>query len=285
MQLMRDNCKALVAMSDWAVLQFRATSADWRGFEQVSKKTIVMHPTVPLRCQERRRFKRGDILELVFVGRNFAGKGGLASLRAARKLKTLGVPVRFHIVSSMQFGPGVFPDAPIRAPYEAELVCPPDNVVFYGEMPNADVLSLMKHSHFTLLPTLHDTFGFSVIEGYSVGTPAITSNVCALPEFVTEGKTGMVLSLPLDERRRVPIVACWPHYGWDEVDPLYDCLSKQLVESILRVIESPSIVETMSDGAIRQVEGQRARATTFLDRLYQDAVGNSSNHRRVKTGD
>jgi glycosyltransferase involved in cell wall biosynthesis len=275
-QLLRDNCKALIAMSEWAVLQFRATSDDWSGAEQASKKVAVLHPTVPVRSSKRRQFKTGDTLQLVFVGGDFARKGGLASLLAARKLARLRVPVRFHIVSNMHFGPEVHTDAPVRAPYEAELTSPPDNVVFHGAMPNAAVLSLMQLCHYTLLPTLHDTFGFSVLEGFSTGTPAITSNVCALPEFVADGKTGLILSLPLDQRRRVPLVARWPHYGWDDVKPLYECLSGQLVKAILRVIESPDMVEMMSDGAIRQIEGQREKAIAFLDGLYHAAVVNAT---------
>jgi len=271
-QLLRDNCKALVAMSDWAALQFRATNSDWKGAEEALKKVVVLHPSVPVRSQERRVFKTGDVLQLVFVGGDFARKGGLVSLRAARELKRLGVPILLHIVSNMKFGPGVHTDAPVRAPYETELASPPNNIVFHGTLSNKAVLSLMQQCHFTLLPTLYDTFGFSVLEGYSVGTPVIASNVCALPEFISDRKTGLILSLPLDERRRLPLVVHWPNYGWDEVNTLYECLSQHMVEAIQRVIESPDIVETMSDGAIRQIEGQMRRAVAFLGRLYHCAV-------------
>jgi glycosyltransferase involved in cell wall biosynthesis len=44
-------------------------------------------------------------------------------------------------------------------------------------MNNQQVLELMSTCHLNLLPTLHDTYGFSVLEGFANGLPAITTDI------------------------------------------------------------------------------------------------------------
>jgi glycosyltransferase involved in cell wall biosynthesis len=58
----------------------------------------------------------------------------------------------------------------------------------------------MKQAHFYVFPTLNDTFGYSVLEAQACGADVISTNVFAMPE-VNSTETGLVMPLPLDERR------------------------------------------------------------------------------------
>lgn len=64
-------------------------------------------------------------------------------------------------------------------------------------MPNQKVIDLLARSHFHLLPTIHDTYGYNVIKSFSVAT----TNVAALPEFVHDHKNGYLLNLELNQTR------------------------------------------------------------------------------------
>ena len=50
-----------------------------------------------------------------------------------------------------------------------------------------------KADIFVLVPPKVEGFGFAVLEALSFGIPTIVSNVCALPELVSDGKTGYVV--------------------------------------------------------------------------------------------
>lgn len=76
-----------------------------------------------------------------------------------------------------------------------------DNVNYYKSLPNQQVIDLLSKSHFQFMPTLQDSYGFSIAEGFSVATPAITTNICALPELITPGENGYLLEVPLNESR------------------------------------------------------------------------------------
>ena len=58
-------------------------------------------------------------------------------------------------------------------------------VIFLGNRSGEDVRSLMRESKATILPSeWWETFGLTVIESISEGTPVVVSDLGALPEIV-----------------------------------------------------------------------------------------------------
>ena len=55
-------------------------------------------------------------------------------------------------------------------------------VVLLGHVPDQDLRALMSSAELLAFPSLHEGFGFPVIEAMSVGLPVVTSNRTALPE-------------------------------------------------------------------------------------------------------
>ncbi len=147
-------------------------------------------------------FESTEKLKIVFIGNHLGRKGEIAALRWAQKARNAGLPLTIHIVSKLDYGGKIWTDFPDKNRYKADLkLLNLDNVIFHGKLPNQKVIELLAFSHFHLLTTLHDTYGYSVIESFSVATPAITTNVAALPEFVHNHKNGYLLNLELNEAR------------------------------------------------------------------------------------
>lgn len=66
-----------------------------------------------------------------------------------------------------------------------------DSVRFLGGKPLAEVLETMKLARMLIFPSLlYETFGKSMVEAFSGGTPVIASRLGALAEVVSDGKTG-----------------------------------------------------------------------------------------------
>jgi len=57
-----------------------------------------------------------------------------------------------------------------------------DNVKILGYVPEQDLISLYNSAELFFFPSLHETFGFPIVEAMSCGTPVITSNVYSIPE-------------------------------------------------------------------------------------------------------
>jgi len=245
--------------------------------ERVLEKTQILQPALSVHNHVTRRLQPGETIQVVFVGNCFARKGGIVALRLAKKAIAEGVPVHIHIVSSQMIYSGTHTDHPDPAYYAADLRnMHLPNVRFHGAMNNQEVLNLMSKCHVNLLATLHDTYGFSVLEGFSNGLPVISSDICALPEFVFPGaglnSNGFLLKLPKDER------GCWRHVDesrspeyWEMLDESFESMADQALLHLQGLAAAPERLEQLSRAAIDGVAERHnpARLAEVLDALYR----------------
>ena len=75
-------------------------------------------------------------------------------------------------------------------------------VTWHQQLPYPEVLRTLAESHLGVLTTLDDTLGWSVLEAMSLGLPALTTDLCAMPEMVEDGKNGRTIPLPKSPTRR-----------------------------------------------------------------------------------
>jgi glycosyltransferase involved in cell wall biosynthesis len=272
-RLLSPKCLGLIAMSQWASRIFQLENQGWERLPEALAKLSVIYPSLPARRSQPRQLKKGETLEIAFVGNSFARKGGIVALRLARKAAEMGLRVRIHIVSAMRYGRGEQTDHPDAKQYAADLRCLDlPNVHVHGQLPNEGVHEVLERAHLLLLASLHDTFGFSVLEGFSRGLPAIASDVCALPEMVT-AQNGFLLHLEKDERN------CWrginapDHDRWPMLDATYESMSRQALEVILELMEDPGKLEELSEGAMQTLSKKfnPEDAVLALERIYGSA--------------
>ena len=60
------------------------------------------------------------------------------------------------------------------------------NVKILGYIPEEDLVGLYNAAEVFFFPTMHETFGFPVLEAMACGTPVVTSNVFSVPEVVSD---------------------------------------------------------------------------------------------------
>ncbi|MDJ0733598.1 MAG: glycosyltransferase family 4 protein [Nostocaceae cyanobacterium] len=272
-QLNQENCRKIIAMSKYAQKKFIRNNKSHLNAKIIDKLEVI-YPNFPLSKKEPKKYKKGDILELIFVGNDFARKGGIVALRVAKKARKIKLPIKIHIISKMNYGRQVYTDCNDASKYKQDIKnIDLDNVKFHRTMPNREVIDLLSKSHIQLMCTLDDTYGYSILEGFSVGTPAITTNVCALPEFVNENN-GIIVNLKLNESGN------WIHLTnrskenyWSVLDKTYNNLADQAIENIIQVIDDPDYYEKMSAGAIAQAKAHDSKkANDFFDKLYTKII-------------
>ncbi|BAY88764.1 MULTISPECIES: glycosyltransferase family 4 protein [unclassified Tolypothrix] len=276
------NCQKIIAISDYAKMRFANRVSEWNISEKLKNKLTVIHPNFAIKAHQPKTYKDGENIELIFVGNHLARKGGIVALRLAKKAEALGLPIKVHIISNLRYGSGVPTDFPDQSKYTADLkLLDLDNVVFHKSIPNEKVLDLLAQSHFQILATLHDTYGYSVLEGFSVATPAITTNICALPEFVHDDENGYHLKLPLNEIRHWNN---WLHGEktktneyWEILNSTYDDLAEQALQKILHFLERTDKQEhyaSLSAGALTQMQNYHnaEKQNELFDSLYAEAA-------------
>jgi glycosyltransferase involved in cell wall biosynthesis len=194
------RCKRIIAISEHARRIFLATHADSPMTDVLAKKLTVHYPNMEIPNIPDPMADAPPLpVKVVFVGNHFGRKGGCVAVRLAQIAIERAFPLEVHIVSNLEVGGGIWTD-PLRCdffdPYFALLKLP--NVHHYGSLPNAKVRELLQTSHFTLLTTFSDTFGYSAIESMAHWTPVIGTQQSALQEFIEHAVNGVLLDLPLN---------------------------------------------------------------------------------------
>jgi len=198
-ELLSPRCVALLALSEYAVRQFRHQNRAFPGLAALEEKLEVRYPAVAARRSEPKQAPE-KALKLLFVGRDFMRKGGPALVSAHEQLRGRGVPVQTTIVSSLGWKPNdtyVDPPSPELVQREHGRI-EQEGIVHLRNAPNTEVYRLMEDADFFIFPTLHDIFGYVTLEALACATPVIATATNSMPEVIEEGRSGFLLPLELD---------------------------------------------------------------------------------------
>jgi glycosyltransferase involved in cell wall biosynthesis len=124
----------------------------------------------------------GDIVNFLFVGRDWKRKGGDDALEILRSLAGMGFRVHLTVVGHR---------------LNTEKLDFPCEVIENLDVSDQSDLHILKglylNSHFFILPTEVEAFGIVFSEAMSLGLPVITTKVCAIPEILVDGREGILI--------------------------------------------------------------------------------------------
>ena len=251
--LAKRNCIALLALSESAyriqkyMLQQLESSVDKAA---ILNKMTVCHPPQKIFLEtaelEKKYADISDKIYFLFIGNDFFRKGGAEMIDALSKYKK---ECNFHltVVSSLSYGDYASKSTIEEKKYYQQILEGSDWITWYKHLANEDVIDLCLKSHVGLLPTLADTYGYSVLEMQACGCPVITSNVRAMPE-INNKETGWICTLPIDNIGGEAVFHSYP-----DLQICRDLLKKQL-ESILETIFSDiGAIKAKAKGSLERV--------------------------------
>ena len=126
-------------------------------------------------------FESGALGQAVYVGRLSQEKGIDTLLAAWRRLRNAPL---LQIIG----------EGPLEKQVKAA-VAESTSVEWLGKQPMRDVLEILGQASCLILPSIcYETFGRTIIEAFSRGTPAIVSRHGAMAELVDEGRTGFLFT-------------------------------------------------------------------------------------------
>lgn len=173
-----EKAEGIIAMSEW----FGRSLTSLSGVPE--EKVHVVYPGrtstgAPSEAASKRR-REGPRRRLLFVGRDFARKGGAETVAA---LAILRREVDRHIQLTIA-GPTRWPmDGPV-----------PDGVNFVGDLPPERIGALYDEHDVFVLPSKFEAFGIVFVEALSLGLPCIARNDFAVPELVRPGINGALVN-------------------------------------------------------------------------------------------
>lgn len=162
-------------MSQWLAGSFI------RDFGVPESKVIPVFAGINLPDRDQFQQASYESRHIVFVGKDFKRKGGADLLEAFSMLRREMPDARLTIVGPSEEikAPGVTCVGPISKGT-------PDGLQRIQEIYQSAALFV--------LPTLYEPFGIAFAEAMAHGLPCIGTQICAVPEIIDDGRTGMLVA-------------------------------------------------------------------------------------------
>jgi glycosyltransferase involved in cell wall biosynthesis len=179
-----------------------------------------------------------DRMVIGIVGRICRTKGHIEMVQALKRIRSISPNAHAVFVGRVEEG---FKGELARAVAHEGMA---GHITFTGV--RADVPRIMDAFDISAMPSHMETFGLAAIEAMARSRPVIASNVGALPEVVSHGKTGLLV--PVD--------------------------SDQLADAALKLLHDASLREDMGQRARKEVEARFSLATMALgcESVYRKAL-------------
>jgi len=251
--LAKDNCKAIIGISDAAIHRFKYYLQNYPEFyEEICKKIVQIYPWQKVEETLEIPIKNKNKLVFCFVGNDFFRKGGHQVLQVLESFISKKRQFELHIASNFQYG-----DYASQTTYPdyldaMRIINQNPNHFFVHERTDSE---FYKKSHILLLPTLADTFGLSVLEAQANHCAVVTTDSFAMPE-INNNEIGWLIETPKDEMRLGKV--------WNDNDRKLFCkIVCDKLESILQtVFDNPEIIQQKSILSFHHV----------LNQHYQDII-------------
>ncbi len=251
--ILSDQCTAILPMSEWAYryeLWLLSQFAKPEEIDRIKNKMTVLYPPQEILITEeeiRNKFSDTSRLRFLYVGGQVKRKGGAEILKAFARLRQ-----RYDVFSLVFIGKtddsyGNFYLDKDEKKIIQDIIAHADWLEYHEKLSNEEVLRFAKQAHVGLLPTMGDTFGFSVLEMQACGCPVITTDRQALPE-INNDQCGWLINTKDIQLSHGDDFA---HYTRKEVELLSGTIVEQLMEHVSRIIENRKL---LYNKAVRAVE-------------------------------
>lgn len=122
---------------------------------------------------------------LIFIGADWARKGGDDAVAIARRLNERGLRTTLTVVGGRPMTPRPLPDFVQLEGYVSQV----------SEAGRETIRTLLERSHFLLLPTRAEAYGVVFAEASSHGVPSLASNTGGVPTAIRPGRNGELFEI------------------------------------------------------------------------------------------
>lgn len=269
--LRRDSCRFVAPISGYAERRL----VDRLDTEDVILSKIHRVPPhqEPLVSRAPEPVSADQPLNVVMVGHDFLRKGGEAVLDAVDQVGE-ELDVHLSVVSSVARLDYACPtwDQSRLTDVRRRLTGSP-RVTWHPALANPDVIELLRRSQLGVLPTLADTYGYSLLEYMACGLPVVGTNVQAGPEIVDD-TVGWRIEVDTDSRGDWTGMQLPPSRRHRAYDEARGSLADQLVAVLRQARVHPATTARRGAAALDKVMRKHgSQRAELMRKTYAGAVG------------
>lgn len=256
--VLSDKCTALLPMSQWAYnyeLWLLSQFANQEEIAQIKSKMSILYPpqAVLISSEElNEKFRNTGKLRFLYVGGQVKRKGGAEVLKAFHQLSQQYDSFTLTFVGKLDDSYNNFYLDEEELKEIRAIISNADWLEYHEKLPNEEVIKLAKQAQIGLLPTMGDTFGFSVLEMQACGCPVITTDRQALPEINNDQCGWLIKTKDI----QLPHGDDFGHYTRDEVETLSSLIRERLIEISTVVIDNRIMLQERAGKALERIRIQ-----------------------------
>jgi len=265
------NCKKIVALSQCSVIiQDRLLDQFPEYKSSILNKTEVVYPPQKLSVET---FKEKGIdihgkLQFLFVGAAFFRKGGYEMLKAFDRIKDK-YDFELIIVSKFHIEDYATKETPEEVEEAKKFVEKNSSwITYHYEIPNSEVLELMKKSHVGVLPTWADTFGYVNLEFQSCGCPILSTDIRAIPELNPDD-CGWKIKVPKND------VGEAKYFSAENRKVMRQTIIDGLEQQLIQIFEGDrEILKEKSENCLKRIREKHSpeEYCKKIESIYQEAL-------------
>ena len=257
------KCKRILPQSEAAKKNLMRV-IDCRKFrDKIEVLYLAMRP-----CKKKKINRKDKKIIILFIGKNFQGKGGHDLLKAyeilTKKYKNLelkfkgDIPKRYLPLAKKLKGLKIINEYFSR-----------DKLFDY----------MYLSSDIFVLPTHQDNYGVVFLEAMSAGLPLVGTTSFTVPELIEDGKNGFLIKTPyswenyLDKKNKLNTKKI--ANDWEKPHPE---IVKQLVEKLSILIEDKKLREKMGENGRKTIADENGKFSISkrnrqLRKIYEYTLG------------
>lgn len=268
----RDACRQIIAMSDCNANMQRRLLKEFPEYqESIESKLIVMHP--PQRefvsKYADKKLSLDETIKFIFVGSSFFRKGGQEIMQTLKALKErYKYNLELTVISSLNVDNYATKETLADVEQVKYSLQQSDWINYFPQLPNHEVIELMKKAHIGLLPTYADTYGYSVLEFQAAGCPVITTNVRALTE-INNNHVGWTIAVPKNSLGEAIYTT------QEDRDTISKLIREGIEQAVHEIFANRAIILEKSQNSISRIIEHHSidRYAAKLRNIYLEAIG------------
>ena len=268
--ILSEKCISVLPMSNWArhyELWLLSQFAGQNEIERMKEKMTVLYPPQDLLVSTeeiQRKFEHTQKIKFLYVGSQVKRKGGAEILRVFDQLRAHFDTFSLTFVGKLDENYNNFYLDEKETEDIHRILAHADWLDYHERVSNEEVIDFAKQAHVGLLPSMGDTFGFSVLEMQACGCPVITTDRQALPE-INNNDCGWILNT---KELRLSHGDDFAHYTRAEVDALSESIRVQLEKTVTEILLNQSQIKKKAENSRERV-GSVHSPKRYAERLYQ----------------
>jgi len=200
-RLAHPSCKKIIAISQSAYeIQKSYLKEKYpQYYQSIVSKMVTIHPAQKLFTEDYRSKKsKNQKIKFLIVGNQIFSKGGREAMYVISRIYNEGYDVELSIISILDYD-NITKTTGVDIEYLKEFAKKNKECIkLLGYITNQQVIEQMRQTDIVLLPTLADTYGYSVLEAQASGCPVISTDIRALTE-TNNNECGWIIDVPKDK--------------------------------------------------------------------------------------